>query len=87
LSTCLVSTKVPPNVKRLGETPESVVIRAVLDRYRGRSRRKPGWFDPFAKYGGVGPNKFDLSKGYPVVMQHPVTTERGSAASGQRSTP
>ncbi len=32
-------------------------------------------FDPFVKYGGVGPNKFDLSNGYLVVMQHPVTTE------------
>lgn len=31
-------------------------------------------FDPFAKYGGVGPT-FDISKGYVVVMQHPVTTE------------
>ena len=31
-------------------------------------------FDPFEKYGGVGP-KTDLSKGYLVVMQHPVTTE------------
>jgi UDP-hydrolysing UDP-N-acetyl-D-glucosamine 2-epimerase len=31
-------------------------------------------FDPFAKYGGVGP-KLDLANGYVVVMQHPVTTE------------
>ena len=31
-------------------------------------------FDPFEKYGGVGP-KADLSTGYLVVMQHPVTTE------------
>lgn len=31
-------------------------------------------FDPFAKYGGVGP-RLDLSQGYMVVMQHPVTTE------------
>jgi UDP-hydrolysing UDP-N-acetyl-D-glucosamine 2-epimerase len=31
-------------------------------------------FDPLAKYGGVGPN-LDLTKGYVVVMQHPVTTE------------
>lgn len=31
-------------------------------------------FDPFKKYGGVGPIH-DLSGGYAVVMQHPVTTE------------
>lgn len=31
-------------------------------------------FDPYKKYGGVG-NHPDLSKGYIVVMQHPVTTE------------
>lgn len=31
-------------------------------------------FDPFEKYGGVG-EKPDLSKGYIVIMQHPVTTE------------
>ena len=35
-------------------------------------------FDPFEKYGGVGP-KADLSKGYLVVMQHPVTTEYEAA--------
>jgi UDP-hydrolysing UDP-N-acetyl-D-glucosamine 2-epimerase len=31
-------------------------------------------FDPFEKYGGVGP-ALDLADGYAVVMQHPVTTE------------
>jgi UDP-hydrolysing UDP-N-acetyl-D-glucosamine 2-epimerase len=31
-------------------------------------------FDPFEKYGGVG-LRLDLSNGYLVVMQHPVTTE------------
>src|SRR5436190_20847065 len=31
-------------------------------------------FDPMAKYGGVG-ESVDLSDGYLVVMQHPVTTE------------
>ncbi|HLP31877.1 MAG TPA: UDP-N-acetylglucosamine 2-epimerase [Bacteroidia bacterium] len=31
-------------------------------------------FDPYKKYGGVG-NHPDLSNGYIVVMQHPVTTE------------
>jgi UDP-hydrolysing UDP-N-acetyl-D-glucosamine 2-epimerase len=35
-------------------------------------------FDPFEKYGGVGV-KVDLSTGYLVVIQHPVTTEYESA--------
>jgi UDP-N-acetylglucosamine 2-epimerase len=35
-------------------------------------------FDPFERYGGVGP-KFDLSDGYLVVMQHPVTTQHEQA--------
>ncbi|MCP4914360.1 MAG: UDP-N-acetylglucosamine 2-epimerase (hydrolyzing) [Oligoflexia bacterium] len=35
-------------------------------------------FDPIQKYGGVGA-KLDLSNGYLVVMQHPVTTEYESA--------
>jgi UDP-hydrolysing UDP-N-acetyl-D-glucosamine 2-epimerase len=35
-------------------------------------------FDPFEKYGGVGV-QVDLSAGYLVVIQHPVTTEYESA--------
>lgn len=35
-------------------------------------------FDPFEKYGGVG-ERPDLSNGYLVVMQHPVTTEYDQA--------
>lgn len=35
-------------------------------------------FDPFVKYGGVG-ERVDLSKGFLVVMQHPVTTEHDAA--------
>ena len=31
-------------------------------------------FDPVERYGGVG-DSLDLSDGYLVVMQHPVTTE------------
>lgn len=31
-------------------------------------------FDPFRKYGGVG-SETDISRGYVVVLQHPVTTE------------
>ena len=32
-------------------------------------------FDPFDKYGGVGPSRRSRRSGYLVVMQHPVTTE------------
>ena len=42
-------------------------------------------FDPFVKYGGVGP-KTDLSKGYLVVMQHPVTTEYAESLEQIRAT-
>lgn len=35
-------------------------------------------FDPFVKYNGLG-NSFDISDGYLVVLQHPVTTEFGKA--------
>ena len=35
-------------------------------------------FNPYKKYGGVGATP-DFSKGYLVVMQHPVTTEYGAA--------
>ena len=35
-------------------------------------------FNPLQKYGGVGPD-LDLTKGYLVVMQHPVTTEYDQA--------
>jgi len=35
-------------------------------------------FDMFEKYGGVGA-ELDISQGYLVVMQHPVTTEYGRA--------
>lgn len=31
-------------------------------------------FDPYQKYGGVG-KKIDITQGYVVVLQHPVTTE------------
>ncbi len=63
-------------VIRLGERPESVfntgcpsidLAAEILD--------SPALdFVPFEKYSGVGP-KHDLSRGYVVVMQHPVTTE------------
>ena len=63
-------------VIRLGEDPEFVVntgcpsidLAALIAVDPGLN------FDPYKKYGGVGLNP-DLTNGYIVVMQHPVTTE------------
>jgi UDP-hydrolysing UDP-N-acetyl-D-glucosamine 2-epimerase len=73
----LVSTKLAAErVIRLGEEPRSVVITGCpsIDIAAEVAARPALDFDPFEKYGGVGP-KADLSRGYLVVMQHPVTTE------------
>jgi len=73
----LVSTKgAAERVKKLGEAPETVVVTGCpsIDIAADVAEKPALDFDPFIKYGGVGP-KGDLSKGYLVVMQHPVTTE------------
>ncbi len=73
----LVATqKAAERVIRMGEDPASVFVTGcpsidiaaqVLD--------EPGLtINPFEKYGGVGA-QVDISNGYLVVMQHPVTTE------------
>src|SRR5688572_14243251 len=80
----LVSTKAAAErVRKLGETPESVMITGCpsIDIAAEVAASPAFDFDPFVKYGGVGPSA-DLSKGYLVVMQHPVTTEY-EAARGQ----
>ena len=73
----LVSTNLArERVIRLGEEPASVVVTGCpsID-IAAEVAARPGLdFDPFEKYGGVGA-RADLSKGYLVVMQHPVTTE------------
>ena len=73
----LVSTKLAAErVKRLGEEPEAIVVTGCpsIDIAAEVAARPELDFDPFDKYGGVGP-RTDLSRGYLVVMQHPVTTE------------
>ena len=74
-------------VMRLGESPSPPCSSPAARRSTSppRWRRSPALdFDPFEKYGGVGP-KADLSRGYLVVMQHPVTTEYDEArAAGRR---
>ena len=73
----LVSTNLAAErVKRLGEEPDTIVVTGCpsIDIAAEVAASPALDFDPFEKYGGVGP-KNDLSKGYLVVMQHPVTTE------------
>ena len=73
----LVSTQLArERVIRLGEDPDTVHLTGCpsIDIAAEVAARPALDFDPFEKYGGVGP-KTDLSKGYLVVMQHPVTTE------------
>jgi UDP-hydrolysing UDP-N-acetyl-D-glucosamine 2-epimerase len=63
-------------VIRLGEEPDTVVITGCpsIDIAAQVLANPALDFDPFGKYGGVG-DRADLSNGYLVVMQHPVTTE------------
>ncbi len=77
----LVSTQgAAARVIRLGEEPASVIVTGCpsIDIAAEVAAQPALGFDPFEKYGGVGP-KADLSKGYLVVMQHPVTTEYEAA--------
>jgi UDP-hydrolysing UDP-N-acetyl-D-glucosamine 2-epimerase len=73
----LVSTALArERVIKLGEDPVSVVLTGCpsIDIAAVVAAKPALDFDPFVRYGGVGPRE-DLSKGYLVVMQHPVTTE------------
>lgn len=77
----LVSTQLArERVIKLGEDPASVVLTGCpsIDIAAEVAANPKLDFDPFVKYGGVGP-KADLSQGYLVVMQHPVTTEYEAA--------
>ncbi|MBM3778559.1 MAG: UDP-N-acetylglucosamine 2-epimerase (hydrolyzing) [Acidimicrobiia bacterium] len=77
----LVATeKARERVIRLGEDPATVLLTGCpsID-IAAEVAAEPGLnFDPFGKYGGVGPRE-DLSGGYLVVLQHPVTTEYDEA--------
>ncbi len=77
----LVSTALAAQrVERLGEDPRHIVVTGCpsID-IAAQVAASPAFdFDPFVKYGGVGPTS-DLSKGYLVVLQHPVTTEYDEA--------
>ncbi len=73
----LVSTQLAAErVRKLGEDPETVHVTGCpsIDIAAEVADDPAMNFNPFEKYGGVGPTT-DLSNGYLVVMQHPVTTE------------
>jgi len=72
-----VSTKkAAERVTRMGEDPDTVFVTGCpsIDLASSTLGSRGLGFDPFSKYGGVGPS-FDLSEGYQVVLQHPVSTE------------
>lgn len=70
------SQKAYERVIRMGEDPNYVFNTGCpsID-LASEILRDPSFdFEPFKKYGGVGP-VFDIRDGYIVVMQHPVTNE------------
>jgi UDP-hydrolysing UDP-N-acetyl-D-glucosamine 2-epimerase len=73
----LVSTnKAAERVIKMGEDPDMVFMTGCpsIDLAAAMLEDPALDFDVFDRYGGVGP-RADLSNGYLVVMQHPVTTE------------
>lgn len=72
----VASDKAVERVIRMGENPKFVFktgcpsIDLAVEVVKDPALN----FNPIEKYGGVGPD-IDISKGYLVVMQHPVTTE------------
>jgi UDP-hydrolysing UDP-N-acetyl-D-glucosamine 2-epimerase len=67
-------------VIKMGENPEKVFLTGCpsIDVAKEMMKDSHLDFDPFIKYKGVG-NILDISKGYLVVMQHPVTTEHADS--------
>jgi len=73
----VASESAKERVIKLGENPDFVFNTGcpsidLAKQVKENSTTLP--FDPYEKYGGVGA-KPDLSQGYLVVMQHPVTNE------------
>lgn len=65
---------------RMGEDPKTVFVTGCpsIDLAADVLENPALDFDPFQKYGGVGAVN-ELSDGYVVVMQHPVTTQLGDS--------
>jgi UDP-hydrolysing UDP-N-acetyl-D-glucosamine 2-epimerase len=64
----------------MGEDPDAVIVTGCpsIDIAAVVLKEPELDFDPMKKYGGVGA-PIDLSNGYLVVLQHPVTTEHSLA--------
>jgi UDP-hydrolysing UDP-N-acetyl-D-glucosamine 2-epimerase len=77
----VASEKAAERVLRMGERPESIFITGCpsIDLARNALNDEPrSVAETLSNYGGVGP-EVDISNGYFVVMQHPVTTEHDLA--------
>jgi len=72
----VASEKAAERVIRMGECADAVHVTGCpsIDLAASVLEDTTLNFDPVEKYGGVG-SHLDLSEGYIVVMQHPVTTE------------
>ena len=70
------SEKAKSRVIKMGEFPEKVFLTGCpsIDLAKEIMIDNKLDFNPYEKYGGVG-NTHNLTNGYIVVMQHPVTTE------------
>jgi len=76
----VASERAAERVVKLGEDPKKIFVTGCpsIDIAAEVACNPKLDFDPFEKYGGVGEEK-DLSAGYLVVLQHPVTTEYENA--------
>ncbi len=76
----VATQKAAERVIRMGENPATVFVTGCpsIDLAAAIMEKPFPNVDPFAKYGGVGPI-LDISNGYLVVIQHPVTTEYAEA--------
>jgi UDP-hydrolysing UDP-N-acetyl-D-glucosamine 2-epimerase len=76
----VATSRAAERVVRMGEDASRVFLTGCpsVDLAAEVLERPELDFDPFEAYGGVGP-RFDISGGYLVVLQHPVTTEYGAA--------
>lgn len=76
----VASEKAAERVIRMGEQPDRVFVTGCpsIDVARQAIARPAPEANIFGRYGGVGAT-LDLSRGYIVVLQHPVTTEFAEA--------
>ncbi len=76
----VASGKAAERVISMGEQPDKVFVTGCpsIDVAKQAIVNPRLDFDVFARYGGVGA-RFDLGRGYIVVLQHPVTTEFAKA--------